>query len=80
MQDVPKEREVFEFRTYPRVKVVPNEFPIHIDVNPTVEAYELRWHSWVLSRVISMSKPLSKLPMILENGECTPCTYEDKRS
>jgi hypothetical protein len=45
IHDVPKERELFEFRKYPWVKVMPNELPSHIGANTTVEAYELRWHS-----------------------------------
>jgi len=77
MHDIPKERELFEFRKHPWVKVMPNELPRHISANPTVEAYELRWHSWVLSRVVSMSNSLSKLGMTLGNGRRTPCTYEE---
>ena len=55
MHDVPKERELFVFRKHSWVKVMPNELPSHIGANPTVEAYELRWHSRVLGRVISMT-------------------------
>ena len=76
IHDVPKERELFEFGKYSWVKVMPNKLPSHIGANTTVEAYELRWHSWVLGRVISMTKPLSELGMILGDPKCTPCTYE----
>jgi hypothetical protein len=65
IHDVPKERELFEFRNYSWVKVMPNELPSHIGANTTVEAYELQWHSWVLGRVISMI--MLELGMILRS-------------
>lgn len=45
IHDVPKERELFEFRKYSWVKVMPDELPSHIGAKTTVKACELRWHS-----------------------------------